>query len=200
MPADIPDSQVSQAAGLPAIGTTQTQGGTAQFSGLVATNIDILAKRWKLQRQYLWEVMLPDVDGVPGLDVSQYCQEVRFGEYKMDDIAKMRYGAFQKGYAGFFAIDTVTVVFLVPIPDLVGEYLRSWKGLIIDERGFYYPKIKYAKVAYVRLYDRDGTISRSFRLAGLFPKTFPAYDLAYEREELVKFEIEFNVDRIYVDA
>jgi hypothetical protein len=200
MPGDIPDNQVSQAASVPEIGTTSAQTGTAQFSGLVATNIDVLAKRWKLQRRYLWEVILPDVDGLPGIDVSQYCQDVKFGEYKMEDVAKMRYGAFQKGYAGFFAIDTVSISFLCPIPDLVGEYLRSWKSLIIDERGFYYPKIQYAKVVYVRLYDRDGTISGSFRLAGVFPKTFPAYDLSYEGEDLVKFDIDFNVDRIYVDV
>ena len=33
-------------------------------------------------------------------------------------------------------------------------------------------------------------------LIGAFPKSFPSWNLTYEGQELVKYEVEFKVDRI----
>lgn len=172
---------------------------TGTLNGLVGRNIDDFAKTWKLQRQYLWEFLLPDIAGINGMEISKFCQGVKFGEYNMGEVSRIRYGAFKKGYAGFFELDTVSAEFLKPVPDIVTEYFQSWKRLIIDDKGFYYPKQTYAKTCYVRMYDRDGAVSGNYRLTGMFPKTFPAHELSYTTEELVKFTIEFNVDMVYTE-
>ena len=159
-------------------------------------SVDLLGKSWKLQRSYLFELLLPDLKGISGLDIGVYCQDVKFGDYGMTDMVAVMYGSKRKGYAGFFQIPPMTATFIKPIPDLVSEYFYQWKGLITDDSGAYYPKTNYALNAYVKLYDRDGSESGTYKLLGVFPKTLPSHNLSYVEESVVKFEIEFNVDDI----
>jgi hypothetical protein len=143
--------------------------------------------------------MLPDLAGIAGSDVGPLVRDVKFGDYNMTDVAMVWYGALRKGYAGMFQIEPMTVEFMASIPDIVQAYLYQWKGLIIDnDSGGYYPKMNYALTAYVKLYDKDGTDSATFKLTGVFPKTFPRYHLSQSQEEVITYTIDFNVDRVWL--
>jgi len=161
--------------------------------------VNLYSKVWRLQRNYNWDFILPDIGMVTsGFLISPYCQNIRFGDYSIDTVSEMRYGAFKTKYAGFFDIQSVVATFLKPVPDTVSSYFYAWRRLIISEDGLFNPKISYAKDAYVFMYDSSGAPTSILKLSGIFPKKFPAYSLSYEREEVTKFEIEFNVDRIMV--
>jgi hypothetical protein len=160
--------------------------------------IEIFGGSPRFQRTYLWELMLPDdvYAGVSGYDIGKFCQDVKFGDYNMQEVSSIRYGAFRKGYAGFFDIESLIAVFLVPVPNLVAEYFLAWKKLIVSDQGFFYPKNNYAKTIRYIMYDTNGQESYRLKLQGVFPKTFPAYDVSYMREEIAKYIIEFNVDKV----
>jgi hypothetical protein len=156
---------------------------------------------WRLQRPYMFELMLPDLQtdtgwfgGVPGFEVSKYCQEMRFEDYKMDT-KTIRAGAQQIHFAGHFDIGVMRAVFLKPVPDVVSQYFYSWRALITD--GIHmHPKNNYAKPVYIRLFDRDGFESGIYLLTGVFPKTVTEIEMSMGGEGIVKLAIEFSVDRV----
>jgi len=158
---------------------------------------NFLRRTWMLQRTYNWQLIMPhNFRGNIGFLVSQYCQEVRFGDYSMREISKMRYGAKQRFYAGLQDIDSVTLTFLVPIDNSVYDYFYSWSELIVDARGYYYPKNNYKKTIYVILYDRTGIQSTKFILKGVFPKVKPKLALSYASEGIELLPMELSVDYI----
>lgn len=134
---------------------------------------------------------------VLGQDVSPFVQDVDFGNYSLDDVYTLRHGAFQTHSAGFLSMKTVTMTILSPSSNLVTDYFQAWKNLMIDPSGFYFPKRNYANFsAIVCLYDCLGNQVDRYRLANIFPKTFPNFKLSYAEEGMVKFNIEFSVDFI----
>ena len=70
---------------------------------------------------------------------------------------------------------------------------------MVDERGHYFPKLNYAKVMYVFLFDEMGNETKRFKLKDVFPLDVPKYDLSYEGEELVKITASLSVDRISLE-
>jgi hypothetical protein len=154
--------------------------------------------RVPMQRAYNWDCILPDVwgAGVLGVAISKFVQSVNFGEYNIDDIVEMKYGAYKKFFPGNMNITNPKITFVAPIPDVVSFYLHSWRNLIVDKSGFYQVEEIYKKNIYVIFYDRTGIPVNVITLIGTFPKTFPAYNLAYTSEDIVKYEIEFKVDSI----
>jgi hypothetical protein len=154
--------------------------------------------RTPVQRVYNWDCIMPDVwgAGILGIAVSKYCQSVTIGEYNIDDIAEMKVAAFKKFFAGVMNIQNPKATFIAPVPDIVSNYFHTWKKLIIDDRGFYHKAADYKKNIYVVLYDRSGIPANMITLVGAYPKTFPAWNLVYGSEEVVKYDIEFKVDNI----
>jgi len=150
----------------------------------------------KFQRSYMWEFLLPDLGGVPGTEVSKLCQEVKFGDYSMNDLSVVRYGPFRAGYAGLFEITEVTATFLKPNPDIVTEYFYQWREKIVSKTGSYFPKANYSKEGFIIMYSTTGEEVERYKLRGLFPKNMPAYNLSYSTEEVVKLEFVLNVDMI----
>lgn len=156
-----------------------------------------LSKTWMLQRKYNWQLLLPhNINGNIGFFVSQYCQNVRFGDYGISNLSQLKYGAFQRFYAGMQDIDRVTAVFLAPVDNSVLSYFHGWYHLMIDGQGFYYPKNHYKKNMYVAMYDRSYVESVRFELRGAFPIRKPSVDLAYGDEDVLRYTVEFAVDRI----
>ena len=151
-----------------------------------------------VQRSYNWDCILPDVwgAGILGIAVSKFCQSVKVGNYNIDDIAEMKTGAFKKFFAGNMNIQNPTMTFIAPVPDIVSNYFHTWKKKIIDEDGYYHKASDYKKRIYVVLYDRTGIPVNMLTLVGAFPKSFPSWNLNYEGQELVKYEIEFKIDRL----
>ena len=154
-------------------------------------------KLWLLQRTFNWQLLMPhDIGGVVGYKVSQYCQDVEFGDYSIVEISAMRYGAFQRFYAGLQDIDVITLTFLKPIDNSVLDYFYGWFDLVIDKKGYYYPKNHYKKDIYVMLYDRTGIESVKFRLRGTFPVTRPIIRAAYGVEDILRLTVSLRVDLI----
>jgi len=157
----------------------------------------LLHKTWMLQRTYNWHLMMPhDIGGNIGYLISQYCQEVRFGDYTMSELATMRYGAYQRFYAGLQDIDKVTLSFLVPIDNSVYSYFAGWSELIVDKRGYYHPKNEYKKNIYAIMYDRTSIQSTKFMMKGTFPITKVRADLSYRSEDVLRLNVTLSVDTI----
>jgi len=155
------------------------------------------SRRWNLQRDYNWELLLPAIPSLPDAEmaVSGYCQAVEFSDYGMSEVSKIRYGPYRRGYAGFYDIGNLIMTFLKPAEDIVSEYFMAWKDLIVDGNGFYSPKNVYAKPVRVRLYGRDGADMDRFVFEGVFPVSpLAQHALSYKSEEVVEFKIECNVD------
>ena len=150
----------------------------------------------KPQRTYNWEIMLPDMGIIPGIVVSMACQDVKFGDYNIADVDRLRYGAYESKFPGLMEIQDVQFTFIKPIPDIVSAYFYAWRNLIVDQAGYYGKKSDYARKINIYLYDTTGMISNNIQLVGVFPRTLPTYDLSYSTEEIVRLVITCNVDRM----
>lgn len=162
----------------------------------MAIGMSVAPLQWELQRDYLWEVTLPDVGGANGVEVGRLVQDVKFGDYNIEEITRIYYGGFRKGYVGFLEIQQVTLVILASVPDVAISYFRAWKGNIITSSGLFYPKNNYARDVYITMLDRAGKPVNKFRLRGTFPQTFPSYDLSYGSEKVVEYTVTLNVDTL----
>jgi hypothetical protein len=160
-----------------------------------AFDTDLIRHTWNLQRDYNWEIFLPDMGSLAGYQVAMYCQEVKFGDYVLDSDS-MRYGAFQAKFPGTQGIEDVTFTFLKPVPDIVSSYFYYWKNLVVDGSGYYNVKSQYAKNLKVILYDTTGATSNTYTLVGVWPKSVPSYNISYKREGMVEVSITCSVDRV----
>lgn len=156
-----------------------------------------LTKTWMLQRKYNWQLLLPhNINGNIGFFVSQYCQDIQFGDYGMSTLSQLKYGAFQRFYAGLQDINRVTATFLAPIDNSVLSYFHGWYHLMVDGDGNFYPKNHYKKSMFVAMYDRSYVESVRFELRGVFPVRKPTLDLSYSEEDVLRYVVELSVDRI----
>jgi hypothetical protein len=161
-----------------------------------------LLSKLRYQRDYLWEVVLPDIGiginvfGLMGFAMGQLVQSVSFGDYSITNPSSMRLGAFQASFANLLEVPPVTITFLKTMPDTVSAYFNSWKNLIVDKQGLFSPKNEYQKNIHIRFVDQSGIALGWYKLIGCFPITFPKYDLGYAKEEVTKVEIVFKVDKI----
>lgn len=155
--------------------------------------VDVLASIG-LQRDFNFEVRLPDIKGIPGMVIGQCCHTINFGQYNISDINTVRWGAFKKGYAGSLDIPPMRMTFYQPLPDMVSAYFTAWKSLVFNSRGLFYPKNYYARTVYVALFDRTGLPVSLYKLAGVFPKTYPAHRLSSQSSRIKEYEVEFRVD------
>ncbi|MHA1692952.1 MAG: hypothetical protein ACTSU7_15110 [Candidatus Heimdallarchaeaceae archaeon] len=157
--------------------------------------------RAPMQRAYNWDFVLPSFGLlVDGLVVSKFCQSCRFGQYNIDDISTIQFGAHKKFFPGVLNIESATATFVTPIPDLVSLYFTTWKKKIVSNDGIYSPSKIYKKNIYIILYDRSGAPSNFIQLYKTFPVKFPAYDLSYGTEKMVEYNVEFKVDSIKMDT
>jgi len=172
----------------------------------------LLLSKSRLQRSYLWDVLLPDMnsalgsltalggllEGFQGLAVAQYCQGVQFGDYDIEDIV-MKVGPYQQHFAGLLSVQDVTLTFLKPSPDFVTYYFNGWRDLIIDKTGLYKPKRSYQKNVYVRFLDATGIAINRYKLIGCYPRVFPAYNLDYLSNDITKVVVKLVVDKIEIE-
>lgn len=166
----------------------------------IGATLDEIRVNWNLQRAYLWEVLLPMIEGGnSNVEVSKFCQEVDFSDYGMPDPKSMRYGAYQAYYAGFLTVRGATLIFLKSVPDVVSAYFEAWKRLIVSTYGFYSAKMNYAKDTIVRLYDNKGNQTVKFTLVKSFPTAFPEYKLSYASNDIVKLTFGLSCDRVSIE-
>jgi len=166
----------------------------------VSVPVDWILAKARFQRNYLWDVLLPDIGiptgGLMGFGLAQLVRKVQFGDYSMDDSRTMRVGPFQANFAGLLKVDRVRITFVKTMPDAVSAYINTWKGLIVGNNGEFQLKSKYAKTIYVRFIDSTGVALGRYKLIGCFPVVYPKYDLNYENNDLTTVVIEFAVDKI----
>ena len=167
--------------------------------------VDWILAKTRFQRNYLWDVLLPDISpsigGVPtgglvGFGLGQLVRKIQFGDYSMDDSRTMRVGPFQANFAGLLKADRVRITFVKTMPDAVALYINAWKNLIVDSDGLFNLKGDYAKTMYVRFLDSTGVAVGRYKLIGCFPVIYPKYDLNYENDDLTTVVIEFAVDKV----
>ena len=163
------------------------------------TGVDAL-QTINFQRNYLWELVIAyDTPTLSGFDVGTLAQAVAFGEYSVES-NKMRVGPYTSFFAGLLTVQVFRVTFLVPNPNVLVDYFDSWKDLMVGNDGLFFPKTNYMKNMYLRLLDRDGTITGQYKLIGCFPTGFPYYQLDYGTNGLAKVPMVFAVDKIeYTD-
>jgi hypothetical protein len=171
----------------------------------VSVPVDWILGKARFQRNYLWDVLLPDISetigGIPtggliGFGLAQLVRDVQFGDYSMDAASTMRVGPYQAHFAGMLTVDKIRITFVKTMPDAVSAYINAWKDLIVDKQGLFKMKSNYQKDIYVRFLDSTGIAFGRYKLTGCFPVTFPKYNLNYTNEDLTTVAIEFSVDKI----
>jgi len=171
----------------------------------VSQPTSFILSKLRFQRNYLWDVVMPDigtiaglnVHGLEGLAIGQLVQSVQFGDYSMDSPTVMRVGPYQASFAGMLTVDKIQMTFLKTQPDAVSAYFNSWKKLIVDDQGLFQPKSKYQKTLYIRFLDSSGIAFGRYKLIGVFPTRFPVYQqLDYNENSVTKILIGFTVDKI----
>jgi len=156
-----------------------------------------LSKTWVLQRQYHWQLFMPHIiNGVLGPFVSQFCQDVRIGNYSIRQLSTIQYGAFQRFYAGLQGIQSAALTFIMPVDNSVMDYFHGWSHLTVDQNGYYFPKNNYKKQIYVAMYDRSGVESVRLVLKGAFPMNKPTIEASYEGDGLLRLGIVLSVDAV----
>ena len=154
----------------------------------------------RFQRSYSWDVLLPDISiGFSGIIISQLVQSVSFGDYNISTNS-MKNGPFEFKYVGLMGVNNVKMTLLKTMPDIVTPYFNSWKELIVDKKGLYQVKSKYAKSIAIRFLDSTGLAVGKYKLTGCFPTTFPAYSLNYNEEKVTTVDIDFSVDKVEYQA
>jgi hypothetical protein len=160
----------------------------------------LLLSNARFQRDYLWDVILPDIGiaagGLIGFGIGSLVQSVSFGDYSIDTTNTMKFGPYEAHFAGLLKVPTVKMKFLKTIPDVISTYFNSWKNLIIGPGGTYYPKNNYARTIYIRFNDATGLTIGQYKLVSAFPITFPNYTLDYAADKLTEIEIEFQIDQV----
>lgn len=148
------------------------------------------------QRDYNWELMIPFFMGnVPGFAVCKYCQDIKFGEYDISELVRLRAGAREEFFPGLLTTTVVTATFIAPVPNVVGTFFREWKEKIVDKDGYYYPKNNYKKNIFVFMYDSTGVRAAKIKMKGVFPKSFPVYNLSWGGTSVVRTDVSFSVDK-----
>jgi hypothetical protein len=164
------------------------------LSGLAST---LITKTWHLQRAYNWQLMMyHNFGGTIGFLVSQFCQDIVFGDYSIAEMSTMKYGAFQRFYAGLQNIDVVTLLFLVPTDNSVTDYFYAWYEKVIDSKGYYSPSSRYKRQIYIMLYDQTKVESVRFKLKGCFPKSHPIIHPSYTDEGILMAQVNLSVDAV----
>lgn len=151
-----------------------------------------------VQRNYAWDFLFPDLFGIliSGAVVSKYCQSVRIGQYDISEISEMKIGPYKRFFPNILNIEPATVTFVAPVPDLVTLYFSQWKKMIVDKKGRFNVASQYKRAGYIILYDRSGIPSNMIRLVGMFPVKFPGFNLDYNAQDSVKFEVTIRYDRL----
>ena len=168
---------------------------------LASLGSTLITKTWHLQRAYNWGLLMPyNFGGTIGYLVSQFCQEVEFGDYKISELSTLKAGAFQNFYAGLQSIDNVTMTFLVPVDNSVLDYFHDWYEHMIDKNGYYYAKNNYKRSIFIMLYDQTKIESVRFELKSCFPITRPPFRISYREEGVLTVQIALSVDRIIVSS
>jgi len=149
------------------------------------------------QRTYNWDVFFfYSMGGIRGELLSKFCQDIKFGGYSISDIVELRKGGRQEFYPGAMDINIVTMTFVIPSPDIVGKFFQSWRELIVDRQGFYGVKNVYAKNIYVWVEGNNYFPSSRYVLKKAFPLDVPTFDLSYGEEGVLRYSINFKVDRV----
>lgn len=155
------------------------------------------SKVWDLQRAYKWSLLMPsNFSGVIGYLVSQYCQDITFGDYSISELSILKSGAFQRFYAGLQTIDSVTLIFLVPSDNSLRDYFYGWYEKMIDKKGYYYPKLNYKRDIYLMFYDQMEVQSVRFLMRGCFPKTHLVEHPSYTEEGVLTAQITLSIDKL----
>jgi len=162
--------------------------------------VDWILAKARFQRNYLWDVLLPDIGfsagGLIGFGLGQLVREVQFGDYSMDNSRSVRVGPYEAQFAGLLKADRIRVTFVKTMPDAVSAYVNAWKNLIIGKDGLFKTKDKYSKTMYVRFLDSTGIALGRYKLIGCFPVIYPKYQMNYENNDLTTVVVEFSVDKI----
>jgi len=168
-----------------------------QLSQQLFDNYVPLERLTEYQRTYNWEIVFPFSMGrVPGMVISKYCKAVAFGDYEIKEVFEQQRGPKSLFTPGTLSIDSVTAVFLVSTPNFVHGYFAAWRDKIISKEGYYSEQDKYKFPIYVRLYTTQGITAGTIKLIGAFPRSVFRYDLSYETEAVVRYNVVFSIDDV----
>jgi hypothetical protein len=153
-----------------------------------------------LQRNYLFQVRLPDIVGTTRMPdptpIESLVQDVIFGDYSFNNPSKLVVGPYSSFYASLLTVPNFQIIFLVPSPNILADYLNLWRGLIIKSDGLFGIKSDYQASMYVQLLNPQGTITGSYKLIGTWPTVQPVYNLGYAANRVATVRILFSVDKI----
>jgi hypothetical protein len=140
--------------------------------------------------------MFFSMGGIRGELLSKFCQDVRFGDYSIQELQELRWGGKTQFFPGQLSISRVTVTFAIPSPDIVGQFFQAWREKIVSKEGFYGLKNAYTKNLYVWVENTSYYPTSRYVLKGAYPISVASFTLSYGEENVLRYTIEFSVDRV----
>lgn len=151
----------------------------------------------KFQRDYMWEVLFPDIGQFRGDIVGKLCQSADFGEYSMEGPFVMRKGAITAKFPSKFNIKNATFKFLLTADKYIVGYIGAWRQKIVSDKGLFEGnKNQYARRILVNFLNQDGAINTTATLLRTFPTNFPSYSLNYDGNSALMVTVGFSVDDV----
>jgi len=150
-------------------------------------------------RTYNWDLfMFFSMGYIRGELLSKFCQEIKFGDYSISEMSRLRWGGKLQFFPGVMEIENITATFVVPFPDLVGPFFRAWRRKVIDDQGFYGVKTDYAKSIHVWISNTTYFPAIRLVLKNVFPISVPSFDLSYNNEDVLKYAVTLSVEKVEV--
>ena len=168
--------------------TMQTFG---MFQGIYG-NIDAL----QLQRNYMWQVILPDDNG----NISARVLAVDFSGAEFTSINSMNMGPRLRKEPGKYQVPNLRLSILEDENGLVWDYMINWWTKILPDTtgslGFYAPQSVYKRKVAFHFLSTFGVKRKEFTAMGCFPIAQPVYNMAYGDNKVTVIDIRLSVDEV----
>ena len=168
----------------------------AKVSSFTVNNSILRVAVHRLQRNYMWEVVLPVIEDISDIVISDLVQDVDFADYEITEPRKIRFGAYESNYASFLNCRRFTIDFMETVDGAVSRYLSSWRSLMITRDGLHKPKSQYAKTLVFMYLDSFGAPERVLKFKNVFPLVKLVGKFTYKESGVAGLSVPFSCDRI----
>jgi len=164
------------------------------FQGIYG-NIDAL----QLQRNYMWQVILPDETGSDST-ISSRVLAVDFSGAEFSSINSMNMGPRLRKEPGKYQVPNLRLSILEDENGLVWDYMINWWSKILPDStgslGVYAPQSMYKRKVAFHFLSTFGVKRKEFTAMGCFPIAQPVYNMSYGDNKLTVIDIRVSVDEV----
>ena len=156
------------------------------FQGIYG-NIDAL----QLQRNYMWDVILPDFG-----EISTRVLAIDFAGAEFVTVDSMNMGPRLRKEPGKYQVPNIRLSMLEDEFGSVWDYMLNWWKAILPDGNSYSPQKVYKENLSFNLLSTYGVKRKEFKAKGCFPVAQPIYNMSYGDNKVTVVDVRLSVDDI----